>query len=100
MFSLLSYRQLNDRSILSFFSEKKRKKIKNEKKKSLYPLSFTLYRSVIRVLRIMLKKKKNENELSVFVILKFDEYCDVLTTSPLLDAKGEEKNRFATLCEA
>lgn len=75
--------------------------MKNEKKKSLYPLSFTLYRSVIRVLRIMLKKKKNENELSVFVILKFDEYCDVLTMSPLLDAKGEEKNRFAfTLCEA
>lgn len=77
--------------------------MKNEKKKSLYPLSFTLYRSVIRVLRIILKKKgkkKNENEFSVFVILKFDEYCDVLTTSPLLDAKGEEKNRFATLCEA
>lgn len=31
--------------------------MKNEKKKSLYPLSFTLYRSVIRVLRIILKKK-------------------------------------------
>lgn len=40
--------------------------MKNEKKKSLYPLSFTLYRSVIRVLRIMLKKKKKRERTLSF----------------------------------
>lgn len=83
------------RSIDPFvFSEKKRKKMKNEKKKSLYPLSFTLYRSVIRVLRIMLKKKKKRERTLSFRDSKIRWILRCFNHVTIVRCKGRRKKSF------